>query len=128
MAGTQDLFFVKSAISNKSLSDTAFNKWYDEVHVPDVVKTSGVTSAFRYKSIDPAAEKPYLALYAIPDISFCDSEEFNSIPINDDCFAAPKHLCFDDVDFEVRLYKRLHAFEKEGAKAGLCILDNGNKV
>jgi len=48
--------------------EAEYNKWYDEIHVPEVCAIPGITGAIRYK-LDPAsAEKPsspYLAIYAV---------------------------------------------------------------
>jgi len=46
--------------------DSEFNRWYDEVHVPDVLSASGFKSAARYTLKEGAREKGrYLAVYEI---------------------------------------------------------------
>jgi len=46
--------------------DSEFNKWYDEVHVPDVLSSSGFKSAARYIIKDRVKDKgKYLATYEI---------------------------------------------------------------
>lgn len=47
-------------------NDAEFNKWYDEVHIPEVCAIPGVTGAKRYEA-DSAApgERPYLAIYEL---------------------------------------------------------------
>jgi hypothetical protein len=52
--------------------EDAFNRWYDEVHVPDVLGVTGITAARRYKLSGPAprGQEPvsrYLALYELAD-------------------------------------------------------------
>ena len=44
--------------------DAEFNKWYDEIHIPEVCAIPGITGGRRYEA-DPAApgERPYLAIY-----------------------------------------------------------------
>jgi uncharacterized protein (TIGR02118 family) len=46
-----------------------FNRWYDAVHIPDVLKIPGFVSAerFSYQPVDGTAESshPYLALYTV---------------------------------------------------------------
>jgi hypothetical protein len=45
-----------------------FNRWYDEVHVPQMLSVPGIHSAKRFRFATPDAEAPrnrYLALYAI---------------------------------------------------------------
>ena len=44
-----------------------FNKWYDEVHIPDVTSVSGVVSGRRFKKAGGADDGgyPYLAIYEL---------------------------------------------------------------
>lgn len=44
--------------------EAEFNRWYNDVHVPDVLETPGVVRASRYEAVDAAGSK-YLALYEI---------------------------------------------------------------
>ncbi len=47
-----------------SAKDAEFNKWYNEVHIPDVVGTGCYYHATRYENINPKpGEAKYLALY-----------------------------------------------------------------
>ncbi|MCW5720367.1 MAG: hypothetical protein KIS86_04410 [Devosia sp.] len=57
-----------------------FNKWYDEVHVPDTLNIPGVLSAQRYKMRPESGwltfPHTYLALYEVEtdDLNFIDQE------------------------------------------------------
>ncbi len=44
-----------------------YNRWYDEVHVPDLVALPGVASAqrFRHSSAGPQGRHGYLAIYEL---------------------------------------------------------------
>jgi hypothetical protein len=44
-----------------------FNKWYDEVHIPDITSVSGVVSGRRFKKAGGAGDGgyPYLAIYEL---------------------------------------------------------------
>lgn len=50
------------------VSKEQFSKWYSARHVPDVIQTGLIREAYRYESVDPAAEVPFLALYYAEDI------------------------------------------------------------
>jgi hypothetical protein len=54
-----------------------YNRWYDETHLPDVLKVEGFVSAKRFRaqpSIDGGLpEFPYLALYEIEAESLSDA-------------------------------------------------------
>jgi hypothetical protein len=46
--------------------DAAYNKWYDEIHIPEVCAIPGVTGGARYESHGAApGERPYLAIYEL---------------------------------------------------------------
>jgi hypothetical protein len=51
-------------------ADTAreaeFNEWYDKIHLPDVLESSGFIGATRYENIEPLeGEAKFLAIYEI---------------------------------------------------------------
>ncbi|MFA5308859.1 MAG: EthD family reductase [Dehalococcoidales bacterium] len=44
--------------------EAEFNKWYNEVHVPMLLKFKGIKKVTRYKMIEEKSQKPqYLAVY-----------------------------------------------------------------
>jgi hypothetical protein len=41
-----------------------FNRWYEDIHVADILETGAFHTAYRYESLDPqATQATYLALY-----------------------------------------------------------------
>jgi len=83
------ILFVRSRISpsaNEILSEPTFLAWYDNEHIPEVVSTSGVDSAFRFIDIHKSAPigneqnpKPFLACYPMEDLAFTLGDEFKNI-------------------------------------------------
>jgi antibiotic biosynthesis monooxygenase (ABM) superfamily enzyme len=59
------LFVVKATISPDQ--EAAFNRWYNEEHVPDVLKFPGVVSARRYRAIEGEDTYRYMAVYEVQD-------------------------------------------------------------
>jgi hypothetical protein len=46
--------------------EAEFNRWYDEIHLPDVLETPGLVRATRYENTAPAeGQAKFLALYEI---------------------------------------------------------------
>ena len=45
--------------------EEAFNTWYDEVHVPDLMKAPGMVAARRYKVLRSSTPWPYVATYEV---------------------------------------------------------------
>ena len=44
--------------------EAEFNRWYEAIHVADILETGAFHTAYRYESLDPQATKTtYLALY-----------------------------------------------------------------
>lgn len=108
------LLLVNSKITRPDvLDEEIFTKWYSIEHIPDVLNTSGVNSALRFKNKDPKAEKPYLVLYPMQDIGFPQSEEFRNIKIHSDLF--PGGGPFDEyVDLDARAYSFIDKYEPNG--------------
>lgn len=59
-----------------------FTKWYQEVHIPDIFKSVGIKSAYRYESVNPDDDRPYLAYYPVEDTGFFDSSDFKGRSCN----------------------------------------------
>jgi hypothetical protein len=80
-----------------------FNKWYDEVHIPDVTSVSGVVSGRRFKKAGGVDDGgyPYLAIYEI------DSEDVD---------ATMKELMDRTGD---GTFVMSEAFQADGASTGL---------
>ena len=55
------LFIVKATIPRKK--EAAFNRWYNEEHVPQVLRFNGAVSGRRYKMILGEDKFEYMALY-----------------------------------------------------------------
>lgn len=118
------LLWVNSKITKPDeLSKEDFTKWYDEIHVPDVLKmpSKKITSARRYESIDPSADRPYLAIYPVEDIQFVETPEFLKIPVHDNVFPGPSHLCFDYAEIDTRIYDHIDTYQKDGVNAGMPV-------
>mgnify|MGYP001179301195 CR=1 FL=1 len=66
MSGNKQFLVFSNPVAGK---ETEYNDWYDNVHVPDVLKVPGVCGAKRYEiaHLDPNTEPPhkYLAIYEL---------------------------------------------------------------
>ncbi|KAF2246558.1 hypothetical protein BU26DRAFT_566921 [Trematosphaeria pertusa] len=106
-----------NSVPRPSLPDATFNAWYQTVHIPDILSAkpssgrAGCAAAWRFKCTDAARPRPYLALYAVPDLSFIQSAEFAGISQYDDLLpeGGPSQ---EYVDFDTRIYQRVQVFEK----------------
>jgi hypothetical protein len=48
------------------LREGEFNKWYDTIHLADILETAGIVRASRYENSNPAeGQGKYLAMYEI---------------------------------------------------------------
>lgn len=45
--------------------EAAFNDWYDNIHLPDVLRVPGVTRAQRFQTAQPESPYRFCALYQI---------------------------------------------------------------
>jgi antibiotic biosynthesis monooxygenase (ABM) superfamily enzyme len=55
------IFVVRASITKER--EAAFNKWYNEEHVPQVLQFNGAVSARRYKQILGDDKLEYMAVY-----------------------------------------------------------------
>jgi hypothetical protein len=93
---------VQSKIVKKDMLDQeTYMKWYDEDHIPEILATSGVNSAWRFINNDPDAEEPFLAFYPVDDLAFLQSDEFKGITV-DSKLLPENTVIYDLADFNVR--------------------------
>ncbi len=59
------LFVVKATIAKEQ--EAAFNRWYNEEHVPQVLQFKGLVSARRYRAILGEDRFQYMAVYEVQD-------------------------------------------------------------
>ncbi|KXL44410.1 hypothetical protein M433DRAFT_155048 [Acidomyces richmondensis BFW] len=110
------LLYVNSKITKPNeLSPENYTKWYEQVHIPDIFKTSGIKEASRWKNIEPAGERPYLAMYPLEDLDFLQTDEFKAIPVHDEQLPG-SHAIFDFADFDTRYYKWVQTYEPKNTK------------
>ncbi|KAF2788681.1 hypothetical protein K505DRAFT_314477 [Melanomma pulvis-pyrius CBS 109.77] len=104
-----------NSVPKLPLSEGTFNEWYEKIHIPDIIKAKpspeGCIAAWRFKSRDPSRARPYLALYAVPDMAFIQSSEFGRV--------SQYHELLPDggpsqkfVDFDTRFYRRVQVLQK----------------
>jgi len=107
------IIFVQFKLRESSeISQELLEKWYDEVHIPDVLATGGVKSAWRWKAADPEYTKQDLVLYKLPDMAFIQGPEFRSIKQTSDILPRGETI-MNFVAFELRFYSLVQLFETE---------------
>lgn len=91
--------------------------WYDNIHIPDVIATSGINTALRFDSLDAGAKYPWLVVYPVADINFAKTEEFDKIPKGGHKEIGGQ-MFTDLAELDLRICARLNVFEPAGASAG----------
>lgn len=62
---TRWIVAIESNCADPARED-AFNTWYNETHLPDVLETPEIVQAIRYEALNPAeGQGKYLAVYVI---------------------------------------------------------------
>jgi hypothetical protein len=89
------LLFVNTKITRPDIfNEATFINWYSDEHIPEILGKSWVKSALRFKNADPKVDMPYLVLYPVNDFGFTQSDEFQKIPINQQCSFTLHKLSF----------------------------------
>lgn len=119
MAAHRDLLYVTSRVrSPPTISVDGFHAWYDNVHVPDVLKTSAVDTAYRYNAATESMPWRFLAIYPVHDMPRFTKEEYFSIPATSDALPGPTHSCFDVAQFDIRTYRPVASGSESDILAG----------
>jgi hypothetical protein len=113
MSGPGLLFVLSKITRTDILDDETYIKWYEDEHIAEIMETSAVKSALRYKSVDPSVDTPYLATYPMKDIGFAQGEEFKKIKIHSDNLPGGG-LIYDLADYDVRYYQLIQTYDPKG--------------
>src|SRR6187402_1352498 len=103
ISGPGILFVISKIAATDILDEAAYMKWYETDHISEIMETSGIKSALRYKNKDPSADKPYLVTYPMSDIAFTQGEEFKKIKVHSDLLPNGGPV-YDLADIDVRYY------------------------
>jgi hypothetical protein len=126
---TPGLFFVISRVKDSSLvPDADYNIWYNDEHIPDLLRFfqhKGQIDrplALRYKNSNPDSDRPYLALYPLPDAQWMfspDQAEFRW-SIKQSRVLGVDNI-FEHIEFTFRPYEKIQTFEgyQQASKTGV---------
>ena len=90
------------------------------MHIPGMVASSGIRSAWRWQAANPDYEKLNLVIYKVPDLAFLQSDEYKSTRKKSDTL--PDAGLIDQfVESEIRHYQLVQLFEMEKQPEGRYI-------
>lgn len=87
LAAIPGIFIANSGVLPEWLPElpySGFVKWYENAHIPDWMgaKPGAISAAWRYESLDPNRELPFLVLYKYPDVAAQSAPEFTRVTLN----------------------------------------------
>lgn len=112
------LVLALSKIYQPALSAGLFDKWYDEVHIRDLLATGAIKTGIRWKAIDPTESQPYLTLYPLDRIDDLQTDAVRAVPVHNRMLPGPSNYIWDFVAYDARIYQHIQTHEEVGTKAG----------
>jgi len=100
------------------LTEVLFDRWYDEVHIRDLLATGAIKTGIRWKAIDPNEKQPYLTIYPLDRIDALQTDAVRAVPVHSNILPGPSRYIWDFVAYDARIYKHIQTYEPEGTKAG----------
>lgn len=100
-----------------SISDKDLMSWYDDIHIPDVIATSGIKTALRFEALNATASWPWLVIYPVDDILFSETGEFDRIPKGGHKELGGR-LFTDLAALDLRICRRLGSLEVSNGSQG----------
>jgi len=98
------ILYVNSWISRPDLlTEETYFHWYDTDHIPDILSSGGIKTAYRYIDVNTESRKPYFAFYPMEDMAFMLGPEFKKIRVKSDLLPGTG-ICYDMADVDVRYY------------------------
>jgi antibiotic biosynthesis monooxygenase (ABM) superfamily enzyme len=91
------LYVVNSKI--RPDAEEAWNEWYSNVHLPEILECPGFFSAARYVTDEPDGRRSYIAVYEVAGPEVLETVEFAA--------ARGWYEFADAVEFRARVFRRL---------------------
>lgn len=105
------LVYVASKIIDPSLDEAQYSKWYQEHHIPDIIKSGSLYRAAWYRSVHKESEMQWLAVYKCHDFEFMTvPEKLNAIP-KSHALLGEGNMVWDVASFDMRHYELQSAHE-----------------
>ncbi|KAK4195464.1 hypothetical protein QBC40DRAFT_288994 [Triangularia verruculosa] len=107
MASKPGIIAVRSRPS-PLLTSIVFQKWYEDIHIPDVLGTGHVKSATRYHTSD-SSSMPFLAIYQLPDMFWLHEDDckFWKIPLRSEVLPGDNTSIFDVAEFKTEFFEMI---------------------
>jgi hypothetical protein len=76
-------YLLKVETSVPRLTESAFDEWYTEVHLPEIVELPGFIAGSRYKllgdnEVFPSEQAPFLAIYEVETLDALRTGQFQA--------------------------------------------------
>ncbi|PYH70853.1 uncharacterized protein BO88DRAFT_486923 [Aspergillus vadensis CBS 113365] len=118
MSSPQLWLYASSRLRDPTVTDENFSQWYQEHHVPDVLKTGSVTKGEFFRRLGPQKQFRWLAAYDCDDLDFMEPENFARIPKTHSMLGTTKS-CLEIAEFDTRIFQQLFVLKNgEGNEAG----------
>lgn len=106
-----------------AVTDSLWQKWYEQEHIPDMVHSGASKRAAFYRSTGAAADpqKKFMAVYQT-DIKEClDTDNYrNDVRSTSELFDNPKKGCRNYGAFDPRYYELIQTYDPNGRGEGMC--------
>jgi hypothetical protein len=106
---------------NSKLSQQAFNKWYDEVHVSTLLATGAIRSATRWRAANPAYGKQHMTVFDVPDLAKLQAQDgqFQKLVQARNEFPDAKEAD-GDINYETRVMSLVELYDPKKQPDGEC--------
>lgn len=100
------------------ISWPAFQQWYDDTLVPNLMEVSGVHAALRATATEFALDRPNAVVTVTDDLAVFDGSSFKAMPDHRGLPEGRTDSPGEFIDYETRWYSFIDCFEH--AKKPLC--------
>lgn len=123
MSSSHLWLYASSRLRDPTVTDGVFSQWYQEHHVPDVLKTGSVRKGEFFRAIGPQKQFRWLAAYDCDDLDFMEPENFARIPKTHSMLGTTKS-CLEFAEFDTRIFQQLFVLKNgegnETGNTGMC--------
>ncbi|KAK3938655.1 hypothetical protein QBC46DRAFT_343356 [Diplogelasinospora grovesii] len=114
------IMWVHSHITSDALTPDVFTKWYEEVHIPDMMATKGgPKTVLRYGWMESPSPKDmrYLTIYFLDDMGWLHFPgcELWGLPLHNEMLPGPSRFIGDFAHFDTRFYEEINTTVVETA-------------
>ncbi|PYH88613.1 hypothetical protein BO71DRAFT_467507 [Aspergillus ellipticus CBS 707.79] len=112
MPDPQYWLYTASHVRDPRVKDEAYSQWYQDHHVPDVMRAGSISKGSFYKNLSPTSGFRWLAAYDCADLDVLKPQNVAKIPKKHECLGTDRS-CLEFAEFDIKQFQEMFELKND---------------